>query len=128
MCENEDFNNLSQKKVLIADDEVLIRELIALDFKELDMEVLEASGGDEAYEMALKETPDIIVSDVKMPEGSGLELLEKLHALNFEGKVVMISGFSELTKERAKDLGALDLLVKPFRSVELLTILSNAFK
>ena len=65
-------------KILIVDDDNVMRAGIAAMLKNADQEVLEASDGDAALTVALKERPDVIVTDIRMPHMSGLEMLEQL--------------------------------------------------
>ena len=69
---------MTGKRVLIVDDEVHIVHVVSIKLRNNGYEVISADNGAEAYELACKEKPDIIVSDFQMPVMSGLELVEKL--------------------------------------------------
>jgi DNA-binding NtrC family response regulator len=100
--------------ILIVDDEEIIRKALAKNYKLDGYNVIMASGGNEAVELCRNKKIDFVISDVRMPEGDGVFLLDELRKMNPDIPViVMITGFSELTKEEAISKGALDLLNKP---------------
>ena len=105
----EEFN------LLIVDDEEGIRESLTCHFEIDGFNIFTASGGIEALEVVKLHPIDFVISDVRMPEGDGIMLLKEIRKRNLEVPVVvMVTGFAELTPEEAKELGALDLLSKPF--------------
>lgn len=65
-------------KILVVDDDNVMRAGIAAMLKNSNQEVLEAGDGDAALKVALAEKPDVIVTDIRMPHMSGLEMLEEL--------------------------------------------------
>src|SRR5690554_80808 len=90
-------------KVLVADDEKWIRKGIAKKTVSSGLaieEVFEASDGQEAYELAAKVRPDIILTDIKMPYLSGLEFIEKIRELLPTVKVIVISGYADFEYAR----------------------------
>jgi DNA-binding NtrC family response regulator len=101
-------------KVLIVDDEPLLREIIAFNIADEGYTVLQASGGFEALELIEKETIHLVITDMRMPSGTGEDLLRALLVKDSKPKVILMSGACELTKENAIELGALDFLFKPF--------------
>ena len=102
-------------KLLLVDDEYGIRESLR-DFFELDgFEVYEAKSGSEAVASLDNLTVDIVLSDVRMPEGDGRYLLNSIKARHpSKPKVVLMSGFTDLTVEEAYHEGAHGFLSKPF--------------
>ena len=101
-------------KVLIVDDEPLLREIIAFNIADEGYTVLQASGGFAALELIEKETIHLVITDMRMPSGTGEDLLRALLVKDSKPKVILMSGACELTKENAIELGALDFLFKPF--------------
>lgn len=116
-------------KVLIADDELWLRKrlMATLPWEELGIgEVLEAEDGAEALMLAIKHEPDIIISDIEMPELTGIDLLHTLNASALYPKVILISGYNEFEYARnALKYGAIDYLLKPIDDTELVAILKK---
>src|SRR5438876_11156435 len=109
--------------VIVVEDEESVQKLVAAALRHAGYEVTLAANGREALERVGEALPDLIVSDVTMPEMDGLELLRHLRADPATGSVPVIL----LTaKDNLQDvvggleLGADDYLVKPFRMAELL--------
>ena len=80
-------------KILIADDEAYLRELLVTFFEECGMEVSEACNGKEALENFEKVQPDIVLSDIKMPVMDGFELVEEIRSRKPEQKIILMTGF-----------------------------------
>ena len=101
------------KKILIVEDETFVRFL----YKELlskDYEIEEAIDGFEASEMIESNKYDIVLLDVNIPFVNGIELLKKIKGKNIKAKIIMISAYGmEEKKEKARELGAVEYLVKP---------------
>ncbi|MGI6174558.1 MAG: response regulator [Christensenellales bacterium] len=110
-------------RVLIADDEKKICELIVklIDWNALGFTVIGfAHNGLQAYEIALRDKPDVIITDIRMPAMTGLELVKKLQNNEHHMRFIMISGYKEF--EYAKSairFGATDYLLKPINADEL---------
>jgi CheY-like chemotaxis protein len=114
---------MTGKRVLIVDDEVHIVHVVAIKLRNNGYEVISAENGAEAYELACKEKPDIIVSDFQMPVMSGLELVEKLRECDEteDIPVIMLTARSfAISKEQQEDLRISSCLSKPFSPKELL--------
>jgi len=100
--------------VLVVDDEPVLRELVAFILIDKGFQVLEAESGNAAYQMICKSNFDVVVSDVRMPDGSGVDLLTRISAMKKPKPLVfLVSGYSEISLEEARKLGARDLLNKP---------------
>lgn len=114
---------MTGRKVLIADDETHIIHVVAIKLRNNGYEVVSAGNGAEAYEIACKENPDIIVTDFQMPFMTGLELAEKLRS-NVQTKdipVILLTARSfAVTNEQQDSLGISACLSKPFSPKELL--------
>ena len=119
-------------KVLIVDDESNVRKIIRYlgKWKQHGItEVLEARNGIEAKAIINQESPEIIMTDVKMPKSNGLELMKWLEANNYPGKVIMISGFDDYSYMRnAFKLGCFDYLMKPIEDKLLNDAIEGAIK
>ncbi|MAU70969.1 MAG: hybrid sensor histidine kinase/response regulator [Pseudozobellia sp.] len=102
--------------LLIAEDQNEVRRYIASLF-ENDFNVYEANNGDQAFELSLKYIPDIIISDVRMPVASGLELCNRIKADERTSHipiVLLTAGVSEEEELRGLGSGADDFISKPF--------------
>ena len=114
---------MAGKKVLVVDDEVHIIHVVAIKLRNNGFEVISASDGGEAFELACSEKPDIIVTDFQMPVMTGLELVEKLrqNEATRSTPVIMLTarGFAVEDKQR-EDLQISEFLSKPFSPKELL--------
>ncbi|MDY6076614.1 ANTAR domain-containing response regulator [Mobiluncus sp.] len=109
------------RRVIVAEDEALIRLDIVETMKENDFEVVgEAADGEEAVTLALELEPDLIVMDIKMPKLDGITASEKIMK-EAPCAIVMLTAFSDKELiERAKDAGTMAYLVKPFDPKDLL--------
>ena len=110
-------------KVLIADDELRLRKVVALHLKKSGFDVIEASNGKMAVELAQKNIPDVVVLDVMMPELNGLETLKIMKSTkDLQDKpVIMLSAkASKEDIEMGINLGASRYLTKPFSPKQLL--------
>lgn len=112
---------LQGKTILIADDEPELREVIAMAFERQGCRILEAGSGGEALAILRGDSVDAIVSDIRMPGLDGFDLLQGVRAMGEECPCfVFITGFTEISEERARDLGAFKMLAKPFHLEELI--------
>lgn len=110
----------TQKQVLIAEDEADLREPLAMEFESLGFQVFQAANGTEAFNIICANHIDLVISDIRMPGGDGIELLKKIRARNTAMPVVMlITGFADISIEQTYDLGAEAVLSKPFDLDEL---------
>lgn len=110
-------------KVLVVEDEELIRKgiVMTVDWASLDcMVVGEAANGAEGLEEAKRCGPDLIITDLKMPEMDGIEMLEKLRDRGNEAYVIILTAYDTFSyAQKAIRLGAVDYLLKPFHDGEL---------
>ena len=99
--------------VLIVDDEEDIRELLTLDLDMAGFNCKEAPNGEHAFEIVAAENINVIISDVNMPGGNGLDLLKKVKTEKPEVFVILM--VSDPTQEStARELGADHIITKPF--------------
>lgn len=101
-------------RLLVADDHEVIRTGLRSLFAGSDIEIVaEAATGNEAVKQAQKEKPDVILLDIRMPDGDGLSTLDKLRSKVPESRVVMLSTYDNPTYiARAVALGACDYVLK----------------
>lgn len=116
-------------KVLIVDDEMKVSQLILhlIHWEDFGLEVIGiANDGQKAYEMICDQKPDIVITDIRMPSLSGIELVEK--SLEAVGNIyfVIISGYSQFEyAQQAVKLGVEDYLLKPIKKKELEAVLNK---
>jgi DNA-binding response OmpR family regulator len=109
-------------KIIIAEDEKDIRELIAFTLRYVGHDVFAYSNGEEAWINTLVEMPDLIILDIRMPVMSGYEVCEKIKANPLTEQIPVVFLTSKGQEEEIKtgfDHGALDYLLKPFAPEEL---------
>ena len=117
------------KKILVVDDEPAIRELLSSFLEIMDYEVESASNGKDAIEIIEKNNFSIIISDVKMPDINGIDLLKKVKEFNKKIEVILITGFpNNEDREQALKLGAYAYIPKPFKLQIIANILEEIFK
>lgn len=114
-------------KVLVIDDEAGVRRTLSMILEDEGYQVISASDGKEGLERALKEEPDLILCDIRMPRLDGLEFLEQYRKKNGQALVITITayGSTELAVE-AMQKGAYDYLPKPFTTAEVVLTLKKA--
>jgi len=117
----------NKKTILIVDDEPDICEILSMTFGSKGFKALTANNGKQALEIVKANKIDVIVSDIQMPGGNGIELLEEVKRLNSSLPVVLfISGFADITVEDAYDKGAEAIFAKPFSNKVLIQAVSKA--
>lgn len=100
--------------VLVAEDDALVVAVLVGILEDEVEELVEVGSGTEALQLLAERRFDCVISDLKMPGASGLEVLGRARALSPEARLVLISGYAdESTEERARAIGA-TLLHKPF--------------
>lgn len=117
-------------KILVVDDEVQIREMLRNNLTQMGGFPVEvASGGVEALEKIEKDVFDLVLTDLKMPEMGGMDLLKALKATRPEIMVIIMTAFGSIeTAVEAMRTGADDYITKPIDFNELLIHLSKAQK
>ncbi|MBD0378608.1 response regulator transcription factor [Paenibacillus sedimenti] len=117
-------------KILIVDDEEAIHEQLkaCIPTLELGWEIVgDAYHGEEACRMVEQFRPDIVITDIKMPLLDGLSFMEWMKSSEFNGKVIVLSGYGDFQYSRpAFLLHAFDYLLKPLQEVELVRTLTKA--
>ncbi len=107
--------------ILLVDDEEILRESISDFLEDRNYRVITAENGYVALELFKKETPDLILSDLRMPEMDGLELLEKITAISPETPFVVVSGTGRISDTvQALQLGAWDYILKPVQDLDII--------
>lgn len=115
-------------KVLVADDDPNVREIIRLYFEKQHISMIEAQDGEEALELVEKEAPDIVILDVMMPKMDGFEACRQI-LKRFDIPVIMLTAKrEEFDRVLGLELGADDYVTKPFSPRELVARIKAIFR
>lgn len=115
----EGINKMSKGKILVADDEVSIRQIVEARLKMAGYEVVTASDGAETLELVKTEQPSLIVLDIMMPKVDGLQVCREVRK-NMTTPIIMLTAKGDvIDRIQALELGADDYVVKPFSPREL---------
>ena len=116
-------------KLIIAEDEEIIRRglITTIDWAAMGAEVIgDAADGMEAWALIHEKHPDIILTDIRMPRLSGLQLAERLHAEKNPAHVIFLTSYADFSyAQRAVRVGACDYLLKPVEEEDLMTVLQR---
>jgi two-component system, NtrC family, response regulator AtoC len=115
------------EKILIVDDETIMRNFLIETFKRKGMEVYSANDGREALNLIRKTTFDLVITDMNMPGLTGLEVLNKLKEISPKTIVIVITAYGSVDNAvEAMRLGAFHYLLKPFSPDAIETIIDKA--
>jgi CheY-like chemotaxis protein len=118
----------TKKRIMIVDDEPTWIKVLSHLLRGKGYVVHEAGSAKEALKTLVGFKPDLIVSDVRMPDMNGFDFLNEIrkNSKNLGTPVVFLTAIDDYDARRvAKELGATDYLIKPFDEQEVLTILSK---
>src|SRR5690348_7667009 len=108
------------RRILLAEDELALRDFVSRNLRARGFEVLEASNGLEAVAVWERENPHLLILDIMMPRMDGLEVCRRVREHSAVPIIVLTALDMESDKVAALDLGADDYLTKPFGVEELL--------
>ena len=114
--------------ILVVDDEAGIRGMLAVALRRDGHEVVAAENGEEALKQLVERRDiEVVVTDLRMPKMSGLELLEAIHRDYPDTFVVVMTAFADLaTASRAMRLGAYNFIAKPFDNNAMRSLVRRA--
>lgn len=113
-------------RILLAEDEEVLRMLIVDTLEDGDFQIVEARDGLEALELFEKNPYDLIIVDYMMPGLTGLELIQKIREHNPTVKILMLSAKAQaFEQERIYEAGADFFMAKPFSPLELLQLVED---
>ncbi|MBA4311841.1 MAG: Fis family transcriptional regulator [Chlorobiaceae bacterium] len=116
------------EKILVVDDEQIIRESISFILKKEGYQVSEAENGKIAHNKLLTEPFDLVITDIEMPEMKGIELLNSITKMSPEISVIIITAYGSLeTAIASLRSGASDYILKPLEFDELLVKIRRLF-
>lgn len=120
---------MSVKRILIVDDEEEIRSFLKEYFEVQGFVCAEACNGKEALEIYQNQSNiSVIVSDIRMPEMDGMEMLEKIQKFTNPPKVILMSAYTTFSLDDAREKGAFALISKPFPMSVMMESVLKAFK
>jgi two-component system response regulator AtoC len=112
-------------RILVVDDEAIIRHLLTDIFKEDGHKVIAVENGKEAVEKVKESRFDLVFSDVHMPVLNGLETIKIIRNLDKNISIVMMDSFPDLLSELAQEEGAITCIHKPFELKEIREVLEK---
>lgn len=115
-------------KILIADDEVDILNLLKVSLEESGYEVITAQNGKEAYDKFMSESVDMVILDVMMPIIDGFNLLRKIRENSTIPVILLTARVDDMDKVLGLGLGADDYISKPFSIAELIARVGAQFR
>lgn len=122
---------MNTKKILVADDESHILNVVSLKLRNAGYNVITARDGQEAYELAVQERPDLLITDYHMPQLSGLELCQRMKqdpaTANVPAIMLTARGY-HLEPHDTEESGILRMLSKPFSPRHLLTTVNEVLE
>ncbi len=115
-------------KILVVDDESIIRESLSYILKKEGYEVEEAENGRIAYNILVEKSFDLVITDLEMPEMKGTELLKEIKKLNIQTSTIVVTAYGSLeTAISALRNGASDYILKPVEFDELIIKVKKLF-
>jgi DNA-binding NtrC family response regulator len=120
---------MRKRKVLIVDDEKLLRWSLSQKIQEWDFDAVEAENGGKALLIAEEEAPDLVMLDVKLPDRKGTDILKELKKKNPEVPVIMMTAYGVIDDAvTAMRRGAYDYITKPIDDSKLKNTIKNAME
>jgi len=117
------------EKILVVDDEDIIRESLSYILKKEKYEVEEAANGKIAFEMLKETSYDLVITDLEMPEMKGIELLDEIKKMNLQTNTIVITAYGSMeTAIAALRSGTSDYILKPVEFDELLIKVKKLFE
>ncbi len=114
-------------RILIADDEEGVRRVLSIQLKRMGHETMEAENGAEAWKLIQEQTFQTLITDLKMPEMDGMELLQLVRKNYPQIPIIMITAHGTIdTAVEAMKRGAFDYITKPFNHDEFLKTIERA--
>jgi two-component system response regulator (stage 0 sporulation protein F) len=115
-----------KRTLLVVDDEPDLREILVFAFERKGYLVFEAGNAVEALEVVKRNKIDVIISDIRMPGGDGIQLLEGVKKMNPNiPTLLFVTGFADISFEEAYDMGCEAIFSKPFDTKVLVTAVEN---
>ena len=112
-------------RILVIDDELLMRAAILKVLGDAGHEMMEALDGEEGIQVYRAEKPDVVITDMMLPERGGLSVIEEIRREDAEVKIIAISALAYDAFSAAKNVGANEAFEKPIDMRKLLEVIST---
>lgn len=120
---------MSTHTLLVAEDEPELLEIYRLWLERSGFTILPARNGREALDLCRKQTVDLVISDVRMADGGGIELARDLRVeMDSSPPLIFLTGYADISCAEAYELGACAIVGKPIDRQKLVAIVQNALK
>jgi two-component system response regulator AtoC len=120
---------MNSNKVLVVDDDEVIRKVVVSYLSEAGHTIYSAADGHIAEEIIKKEKPDLVITDVRMPEKDGIEILNYVKSLDSSIPVILMTAFDDVDVTiNAMQLGAYDFIEKPLEKDRFIFIVKRALE
>jgi len=119
---------MSKKVILIADDIDDVRQAIMRTLGDDNFIFLEAPSGEAAIDIIKEQKVDLILSDIAMPKGNGIELLEKLRTLEDPPKIILVTGYASMFSGSPSGVKPSAIIEKPYRASDLVHLVDQVLK
>jgi DNA-binding NtrC family response regulator len=120
---------MNRRKVLVIDDDVSLRRVMEMQLEEIGCDVVSVASGNEALAALEEVTPALVITDLKIPGMSGMDILKFLRADHPELTVIMVTAYGTVkTAVEAMKAGAYDYLTKPIDYDELALVVNRALE
>ncbi|MEX0741333.1 MAG: sigma-54 dependent transcriptional regulator, partial [Phycisphaeraceae bacterium] len=117
------------KKVLVVDDKQMMRDSVAATLARRSMQPIAAENGEAALKLIARHRPAAVITDLKMPEMDGLELLTRIKQIDADLPVILMTAFATVeTAVSALKQGAFDYIQKPFEGDALVAAVQRAMR
>lgn len=114
------------KKILVVDDDVAFCTLLQTFLKKKGFDVTNSFTGKEAFDIIEKNSFDVVITDIRLPDSDGMEILKKTKEKDFNTQVILMTGYTDIKNAvNAMKLGAFDYVGKPINPDELLHTINN---
>ena len=120
---------MPNETILVVDDDSSVRRVLQMQLAEAGYDVAQAASGGEALRLLAESHPQLVVTDLKMPDMDGIELLRRMHEEEVPATVILITAFGSIeTAVQAMRLGAYDYITKPIDYEALLAAVHRALE
>ena len=119
---------MAKEKILIVEDEGTSRALLAVELEKAGYQVFQATDGEEAYNVAKAVKPDLIISDIVMPEMDGNQLIKRVRESEFGKKIlfIVLTSRSQM-QDYFEMMDVQDFITKPFDAEDLISRIERVF-